>query len=125
METDLSIQLAIVFFNVCGGCCGRSCGLCVCASAVIQIHIAVGGGAKDDSGMIWFGLPAHMVFHVANAWEEEDGTVKVWKQFMMNEDIQLAVVFVDTFGSSCGRSYDLFVCASAVIQTQTAVGGGA
>jgi carotenoid cleavage dioxygenase-like enzyme len=34
-------------------------------------------GAADDSGMIWFELPAHMVFHVANAWEEEDGTVKV------------------------------------------------
>jgi carotenoid cleavage dioxygenase-like enzyme len=34
-------------------------------------------GAADDSGMIWFDLPAHMVFHVANAYEEEDGTVKV------------------------------------------------
>jgi hypothetical protein len=34
-------------------------------------------GADDDAGMIWFDLPAHMVFHVANAWEEEDGTVKV------------------------------------------------
>jgi carotenoid cleavage dioxygenase-like enzyme len=39
--------------------------------------IEVGGSAADDSGMRWFDLPAHMVFHVANAWEEEDGTVKV------------------------------------------------
>jgi carotenoid cleavage dioxygenase-like enzyme len=34
-------------------------------------------GAADDSGMQWFKLPPHMVFHVINAWEEEDGTVKV------------------------------------------------
>lgn len=33
--------------------------------------------ADNESGMLWFRLPAHMVFHVVNAWEENDGTVKV------------------------------------------------
>eukprot|EP00775_Hariotina_reticulata_P002346 gene2346-2652_t len=35
-------------------------------------------GAANDSGMLWFQLPSHMVFHVINAWEEEDGTVKLY-----------------------------------------------
>jgi carotenoid cleavage dioxygenase-like enzyme len=30
--------------------------------------------------VLWFDLPAHMMFHVANAWEEQDGTVKVWRR---------------------------------------------
>lgn len=35
-------------------------------------------GAADDSNMIWIKLPAHMVFHVANAWEEPDGRIKIF-----------------------------------------------
>jgi len=34
--------------------------------------------AKNASEMRWFTLPAFMVFHVANAWEEEDGKVKLF-----------------------------------------------
>lgn len=34
--------------------------------------------ASDSKGMIWFKMPAFMVFHVANAWEEEDGKVKLF-----------------------------------------------
>ncbi|KAI8470686.1 MAG: carotenoid cleavage dioxygenase [Monoraphidium minutum] len=34
--------------------------------------------ARDAAGMTWFKLPAFMVFHVANAWEEDDGKVKLF-----------------------------------------------
>ena len=33
--------------------------------------------AMASSEMVWFDLPAFMVFHTANAWEDKDGTVKV------------------------------------------------
>jgi carotenoid cleavage dioxygenase-like enzyme len=33
--------------------------------------------AKYGSEMIWYNLPAFMIFHTANAWEEKDGTIKV------------------------------------------------
>ncbi len=33
--------------------------------------------AKDASAMIWFDMPAFVVMHTANAWEEEDGAIKV------------------------------------------------
>lgn len=45
-------------------------------------------GAADDSGMIWFDLPPHMVFHVANAFEDSDGTVKVSRRLIMKSHHQ-------------------------------------
>jgi carotenoid cleavage dioxygenase-like enzyme len=33
--------------------------------------------ATSGSEMVWFTLPAFMVFHTANAWEEKDGRVQV------------------------------------------------
>jgi hypothetical protein len=39
-------------------------------------------GANDDKAIRWFDLPSFMIFHVANAWEEEDGTVKVCRNFL-------------------------------------------
>ncbi|GBF94451.1 hypothetical protein Rsub_07265 [Raphidocelis subcapitata] len=34
-------------------------------------------GADSSEGMVWIKMPAFMVFHVANAWEEEDGTTTI------------------------------------------------
>jgi hypothetical protein len=35
-------------------------------------------GSSSEADIRWFTLPPFMVFHTANAWEEEDGTVQVF-----------------------------------------------
>jgi carotenoid cleavage dioxygenase-like enzyme len=69
-------------------------------------------GAKDDSGMLWFDLPAHMVFHVANAWEEEDGTVKVRKVSLDPATFCSSRIRC----SSIARCYGRDACPCAVIK---------
>jgi len=34
--------------------------------------------AEDESSIQWFDLPAGMIFHTANAWEDEDGRVNLY-----------------------------------------------
>ena len=35
-------------------------------------------GEPSAAAMRWFDLPPCMIFHTGNAWEEADGTVRLW-----------------------------------------------
>jgi hypothetical protein len=64
-------------------------------------------------------LPAHMVFHVATAWEEEDGTVKV--NLARCSVAQLCLGLVMHFlgvSSSCSLvlAYAMCSCCTAAVE---------